>query len=337
MKKLLLLSILAMLLGILTAATGEFYETGKGVMGSKLMGADTFRNNWTVILPLNLNNDGTDDIFFYDPITGEGEFYLFKNKKLEKLTTISGFRKTWKNILTIDCNGDGIDELLFYDPIDGNCETYRVDTEKKTIVAIRKWNEKSWRKSWKTFVPINLDMDAAQELFLYDPIKGEGEFLDFTADNNVKSLLMLPGFRKNWTSIIEVNLNNDGVSDLFFYDPVTGEGEFYTLDGKAKLSLVSKNSTYRKNWRTILTGNFGSGSKHGDLFFYDPVTGEGEFYQITDKGSLKALAETKAGFRKSWSIIMNGRFSANATDGLFFYESADYPVNFKNIFGVKPY
>jgi hypothetical protein len=363
MKKTILLSVLLIMTCMMFAATGEYYETGKGLMGKKLFTSDTFRDNWTVIQTLNLNNDGLDDLFLYDPITGEGEFYLFKNNTLDKITTITGFRKTWKAITPIDANGDGIDELLFYDPIDATCELYKVDMTKKTIVSVRNWPKNKWRKNWKSFVPINLDADAAQELFLYDPVTGTGEFLDFTADNNVKSILIQTGFRKQWRTVREINLNNDGISDLFFYDHVAGVGECYSLSTPfktikpkkasktkklsvaslvsteitVKMTLTDSNNTFRKNWRTVIVGDFGSGKKMGDMFLYDPVTGEGEFYAIGDKGVLKPLSETKPGFRKNWSIILKGKFSSAPGHGLFFYETKDFVTNYKKIFGVNPY
>jgi hypothetical protein len=268
---------------------------------------------------------------------GEGEFYLYKNGKIDRITTIAGFRKTWKTIQPIDFNGDGVDEILFYDPFDGKCELYKVNIEKKKLDAIKIWEEKSWRKNWKSFVPLQLDSDSAHELFLYDPVTAEGEYLDFAIDGSVKSLLKQPGFRKQWSVIRVVNLNNDGISDLFFYDPTTGMGEFYTLNDKQKLSLVNSNPSYRKNWRTIIVGEFGSGVNNGDIFFYDPTTGEAEYYSITDKGTLKRLTETNTGMRKSWSMIIKGKFSDKPTHGFMFYESPKYYENFKTIFGVTPY
>lgn len=337
MKKLLLISALILTLSMLFSATSQIYETNKGKVGDKLFESLNFRDNWTVILPMNLNNDGIDDLFFYDPILGQGEFYLYKNGKIDKITTISGFRKTWKIIQPIDYNGDGIDEVLFYDPLKGESELYKVTIEKKKLDIIKKWTVNSWRKNWKTFVPVQLDADAAQELFLYDPVKGEGEYLDFKADASLTSLLRKNDFRKKWNQIRAINLNNDGISDLFFYDAVAGVGEFYTIKENYELSLVKSNPTFRKNWRTILIGEFGSGAKNGDMFLYDPVTGEGEFYQIMKDGALKPLTETNTGMRKSWAIIMKGKFSDKPSNGLLFYESAKFKVNFKKIWGVNPY
>lgn len=321
---------------LLAAGTGEFYETFQGKNSTKLYGSDTFRDDWTIVLTVNLNNDGFDDLFLYDPIMGEAEGYLFRNNKLEQVYANKTFRKTWRTVRPIDYNGKGTDALLFYDPVAEAAELYSLDINAKQLKLIFKW-ETGWRKNWKTFIPINVDRDFAQELFLYDPATGEAEILKFNSDGSVRSLRKYTGFRKNWQNILEVNLNNDGISDLFMYDPKDGVGEFYTLNEKMDLGLVKSNPSFRKNWRHIVSGDFSSGMKNGDLFFYDPVTGEAEFYRVTTKGDLQKINETTGTYRMNWSVILSGRFSPKASHGLFYYESGKFVQNYKTIFGVNPW
>ncbi|MDD2331265.1 MAG: hypothetical protein PHI68_01290 [Candidatus Cloacimonetes bacterium] len=336
MKKYFIIASMLIIATLLISATGEIYETFQGKNSTNLMRNSTFRDNWTMFVKVNLNNDGIDDFFMYDPIIGEAEAYIFKNNKLEQVYANKSFRKTWRTIIPIDFKATGTDALMFYDPVAGAAELYNIDITKKQLVLIKKWDT-GWRKNWKTFLAIDVDKDFTHELFLYDPITGEAEILKFKPDGNVTSLRKYTGFRKNWQNIMEVNLNNDGIGDLFLYDPSAGVGEFYTLNEKLDLVLVKSNPSFRKNWRHIVTGDFGSGSKNGDVFMYDPVTGEAEFYRITAKGDLQKLNQTQATFRKNWSVILSGKFSPKPSYGLFFYDSSKYVANYKTIFGVNPW
>jgi hypothetical protein len=57
------------------------------------------------------------------------------------------------------------------------------------------------------------------------------------------------------------------------------------------------------------------------LGFYDPATGQGEFYRTDPAGQLTPLS-WPAGWRQSWSAIVIGQFGGDAGGDLFFYDRA---------------
>jgi microsomal dipeptidase-like Zn-dependent dipeptidase len=57
------------------------------------------------------------------------------------------------------------------------------------------------------------------------------------------------------------------------------------------------------------------------LMFYDPATGQGEFYRVDPGGQLESLS-WQPGWRQSWSIVLAGQFGGDATTDLFFYDRA---------------
>ena len=57
------------------------------------------------------------------------------------------------------------------------------------------------------------------------------------------------------------------------------------------------------------------------LVFYDPATGQGEFYRTGPAGQLAALS-WQPGWRQSWSAIVTGQFGGDAGGDLFFYDRA---------------
>jgi microsomal dipeptidase-like Zn-dependent dipeptidase len=62
------------------------------------------------------------------------------------------------------------------------------------------------------------------------------------------------------------------------------------------------------------------GARHA-LMFYDPATGQGEFYRVDPAGQLASLSG-QPGWRQSWSIILAGQFGGDAATDLFFYDRA---------------
>jgi microsomal dipeptidase-like Zn-dependent dipeptidase len=55
------------------------------------------------------------------------------------------------------------------------------------------------------------------------------------------------------------------------------------------------------------------------LLFYDPATGQGEFYRVDPNGELASLS-WQPGWRQSWSIIVAGQFGGDGATDLFFYD-----------------
>lgn len=55
------------------------------------------------------------------------------------------------------------------------------------------------------------------------------------------------------------------------------------------------------------------------LMFYDPATGQGEFYRTEPSGDLRSLS-WQPGWRQSWSAVVTGRFGGDDATDLFFYD-----------------
>ncbi|MBN1967948.1 MAG: hypothetical protein JXR48_18030 [Candidatus Delongbacteria bacterium] len=315
------------------AATGERYKTNEGILGQKEFTADNWRDNWTVIFSGQFDNDGIEDIFFYDPTTGEAESYSTTPNGIKLINKYTGFRKTWKNILMFDYDGDSRDEILFYDPANGVAEIYRFEGPSLKLVT----SQTDWRKSWKTIVSVNVDGDLAREILLYDYATGEAELLDFAKDGKRKSLKVFKNWRKNWHQVKEVNLNHDQYSDILFYDQDKGVGEFYSFTSDGGFKNIKTHNNWRKNWRTIVPGNYGSGRNNGDLLFYDPTNGDAEYYALKPDGTMSNYKNPNPKYRTGWDIILSGRFGHTANSGLLFYDSSKYIENYQKIYGKKPY
>ncbi len=112
-------------------------------------------------------------------------------------------------------------------------------------------------------------------------------------------------------------------TDIVFYDSTAGQCEFYKTDGRGGLSkLGSTQTNLRRTWTAIVPGEFNSSTTGTDLLFYDASSGQGEFYSTDGSGGLSQIGSSHLNWRKSWTKIAAGRFSAGGTStDLFFYDS----------------
>lgn len=103
--------------------------------------------------------------------------------------------------------------------------------------------------------------------------------------------------------------------------PSTTQGEIYTTDGEGNLTLLKDYGGWRKTWSIIVPGNFSNADNQyaDDLLFYDASTGEAEMYTTDGEGNL-SLLKSYSGWRKTWSIIVPGKFGGNRYTDLLFYD-----------------
>jgi hypothetical protein len=247
-----------------------------------------------------------------------GEFYTTDGSgNLSLLKKYTSFRKTWQLIVPGNFGGNGVTDLLFYDPTVGAGEIYTTDGSGN--LALLKSYSSGWRKTWKLIVPGDFGGNGVTDLLFYDPTSGEGEFYTTDGSGNLSLLKKYTSFRKTWQLIVPGNFGGNGVTDLLFYDPTVGAGEIYTTDGSGNLALLkSYSSGWRKTWKLIVPGDFG-GNGVTDLLFYDPTSGEGEFYTTDGSGNLSLLKKYTS-FRKTWQLIVPGNFGGNGVTDLLFYD-----------------
>ena len=96
---------------------------------------------------------GESDLLFYDPTTGQGEFYSTDGAgNADLLKNYRNWRTTWSMIVPGDFNGDGFTDLLFYDPAAGQGEFYSTDGGGN--LALLKASD-GWRRTWSIIEPGN--------------------------------------------------------------------------------------------------------------------------------------------------------------------------------------
>jgi hypothetical protein len=128
-----------------TAGTGEFYHTdGHGKLTDLFASYTNLRTTWSMIIPGNFSNSQYDDLLFYDPTAGVGEFYPTGGGIGPLIAGYTNLRTTWSMIIPGNFSNSQYDDLLFYDPTAGVGEFYPTGGGLGPLIA----GYSDWRTTW---------------------------------------------------------------------------------------------------------------------------------------------------------------------------------------------
>lgn len=299
-----------------------------------------FAGGWRVrwrIIPGSFKSEGSKDAFFYDPTTGEGQFYTFlSNGSVQPFGPLyRGMRKTWR-IVAGNFSDSTLTDLLFYDRVSGEVLFSKTDGNGNLLANTSTPNgplSTGWRRMWQ-IIPGRFGGGTDQDdLLFYDPAHGEVRFYSTDGKGGLRKLtdpstVAAPntGWRRTWKIIPGAFGGTRGLTDLLFYDPVHGEAQFYEPDevlGQLK-PIGSMHPDWRKGWQ-IIPGKFNAASSLTDLLFYDAATGEGLFFSVAAQGRIEGIGPQNSGWRKTWQILALPSSGPALTDLLFYDSFATVP------------
>lgn len=299
-----------------------------------------FAGGWRVkwrIIPGSFKSKGSKDAFFYDPTTGEGQFYTFlSDGSVQPFGTLyRGLRKSWR-IVAGKFSKSSLTDLLFYDRVSGEVHFCKTDGKGNLLPINRTPNgplTTGWHRMWQ-IIPGSFGGDSdLNDLLFYDPAHGEVRFYSTDGLGGLRKLsepgtVDAPsmGWRRTWKIIPGKFGGARGLTDLLFYDPVHGEAQFYQLDetkGQLKV-LGSPYSGWRRSWR-IIPGKFKAAGSLTDLLFYDTASGEAQFYSVAAQASIEVIGPEILGWRKTWQIFALPSSDPALTDLLFYDSFATVP------------
>lgn len=260
------------------------------------------------------------ELMFYEAETGNFAIHNPRNSGLgPSIDDVPNMRKTWHTVVAVDVNGNGEDEILFYDDTTGKAKIHDVDPASGKLG--RAFYEGQWRRSWHQIVPVDVDGDGADELFLYDRKNGEATIHNLTNDgklgnrtyNNKTS-------RKTWDKFVRIDANGNGQDELVMYDSTRGQGIVYDLTPAGKFGKQLYNDDeWAKNTSTIAAIDFNGDNKE-DLLFYSYATGKARVWGVDDDGGIAGQLYHGT-WRNNWSQIVPVDIDGDSSDELLLYDS----------------
>ena len=211
-----------------------------------------WRSSWTQIVKGHFSASPFDDLMFYDPSTGQGEFYRTGNGDVTRIgVTNTGWLSSWSLIVPGKFANGLFTDLLFYDASAGLGEFWRTDGQ-GNVSRIGVANT-DWLKSWSMIIPGKFSNGPFTDLLFYDRAAGIGEFWRTDGQGNVSRIGTNTNWRKDWSIIIPGNFSGGQFTDLLFYEPSTGTGEFRRTDGHGNDSVIRGYHDWRKSWTSIVS------------------------------------------------------------------------------------
>ncbi|MGO8949444.1 MAG: hypothetical protein ACLQUY_17700 [Ktedonobacterales bacterium] len=137
-----------------TVGVGQFYHTNSNGFDDYSFSSHTgFRTTWSIIIAGKFSDNAYDDLFFYDPTVGVGQFYHTTSTGLgDSFATYTGWRTTWSIIIPGKFSDSAYTDLLFYDPTVGAGEFYHTNQHGLDYAPFATYT--GWRTTWSHIVAL---------------------------------------------------------------------------------------------------------------------------------------------------------------------------------------
>lgn len=248
----------------------------------------------------DLDGDGADDAFLYNPTSGEW-FMAFSDRADGFAYSRGEWSPGW-TVVPAQLNGDSLGDLFVH-----NSETGQWAQALNDGAGGFTYGSGSWDPGWSTRL-LRLDGDTADDVFLYNSATGVG--FSCLSDNrgNFRSFARV-GWSPGW-SISVAKLDRDALEDLFLYDESTGVHFLAHSDGRG--GFTYERGEWDAGWTATLADLNGDGID--DVFVYSPESGA--WVQ-----AIRAGNEFRYG-SGSWDAgweVHRARLDRSGRDSLFLY------------------
>jgi hypothetical protein len=271
-------------------------------------GAASFANFTTAPasrMPLvDLDGDGTGDVFVQEPSTGQWSWQRYKTGGgfLES----GGFQAIPETSVTMRNNDDVRTDVTRF-----NSDTGEWKRLANNGTSYNNLGSGFWWTGWQRHV-LYLDGDSLMDMFLYDP--STGIWFQCPASPNVFSCTQ-GGWNPGW-EIYPMRLNNDTFGDFFLIDRNTGRWFWALGTGPNSWSFTYPvTETWFSGWK-IYPGDF-NGDGLTDLLLHDPNTGG--YFIAFSTGS--GFTYVQGGWATAWRPLV-ADLNGDGKDDVFRHDPA---------------
>lgn len=234
----------------------------------------------SVVQLADFNGDGMQDVFAYNPTTGEWSKSTNRGRTVlecpglcsqQRFDIYRGVWGTGWRITVFDANGDGKTDLFLYNPASG-----RWFIATAAGAGDFAYTEGLWGKGWNVY-RARFNRDRLDDLFLYnsntsaDPNSGRWFKVMSLGNGTFAYEAGAVRWAPGWT-ITPGDYNGDGLTDLFLYG-YANSGQWFLVDFPEGGATRYRGSAWMAGW-TIKAGDF-NGDGLDDLFVYNPGNGGG--------------------------------------------------------------
>lgn len=286
-----------------------------GALGGAWMDQPGWRDSWDVVLPVDVDGDGNDELFFYSADNRTAKIHNVSNSGglSSKLWEATNWRRTWHTIVAVDVDGDDTDELFLYDR--QNTAAKIIDLNANGSLGRTTWNFDNLAV-WDIIEPIDANGNGDDELFFYNATRNRLSLWSLHASGQGLGANLMEWTNPDEDSLsfdiieaVERSANNDK-QDLYFYDAETGTHEVWDVNDKGNITSSSPLSrdVGRIGWDSV-TPIDTDGDNQDELFFYDAEANWGKTHNLQWNGVIGAFLSQTGQLSSDYHTIASIRLS----------------------------
>jgi hypothetical protein len=254
-------------------------------------------------LQVDLNGDGSGDVFSYLPETGAWFRRISQVGQSFLLQSQGNWAPGW-SVVPARFNADSLTDFFLFNTTTGGWAKVLNDG-----IGFTTHSSGSWWSGWERLV-MDLDSDGVSDVFLYDPLGGTWFKCVSTADGFSYAQ---GGWTPGW-ELYPVWFDNDLIADLFLIDRTTGRW-FWALGQEGAEFTYPATQTWSPGWQ-LYPGDF-NGDGLTDILLHDPPTGT--YFVATNTGT--GFSYVQGQWTLGWQPYV-GDFNADNKQDLFLHDAA---------------
>jgi hypothetical protein len=258
----------------------------------------------------DFNHDGTSDILWRNPTTGQVEEWRMKDGHWDASIDLGSRGTGWTVAAIGDFNGDGTSDVLWRETATGKVDAW--------IMQNGQWSKSvdlgGRGTDWQVLAAADFNGDGTSDTLWRNTTTGQVDEWQMANGNWSKSI-GLGSFSTAWNFAAAGDLNHDGTSDILWRNPTTGEvNEWRMVDGNWKGSVAL--GSFDPSYQLVAVADF-NGNGSDDIVWRNPTTGKVEGWVMS--AGQWAGSVSLGGFDPAWQFAGSGDFNhAGGADVLWF-------------------
>ena len=254
---------------LVNVATGTSGQPNQPVQLAGSPNLGTFSPAWSVAGVGDFNGDGTSDILWRNPTSGQMHEWKLANGQWAGSQDLGSYNPAAQVAGIGDLNGDGTSDVLWRNPSTGQLEAW--------ILSNGQWAQSvqlgSHGSNWQVAGIGDFNADGTDDILWRNPTTGQMDEWRM-ANGNWAGSVSFGSHGTNWTVAGVGDLNHDGTEDVLWRNPTTGQlDEWKLVNGQwaGSVDLGSYNAAYQ-----VAAINDFNGDGTADVLWRNPSTGQVE-------------------------------------------------------------
>jgi hypothetical protein len=228
---------------------------------------------WSLTTVGDLTGDGTSDVVWYNPTSGDVDLWKISNGQWAGSVDIGPHPLGWQPAGTGDLNGDGTSDVLWHNPTTGNVDLWKIVNGQWAGSADLGPHPLGYQVAGIG----DFDHDGTSDVLWYNPANGATEIWKIV-NGQWSATFNLGSHALGWVPLGVGDFNHDGASDVAWYNATTGNIDLWRIvNGQWNASFDL--GSHPPGWTPAGLGDF-NGDGTSDIVWHNSANGNVDIWQI---------------------------------------------------------